>query len=174
MVDKESAKQLVFNQINKFASTLGELVVLDDCAIEKEFGWVFFWDSALHQQTNDFQHAYAGNAPIIVNRQDGSLHFTGTAYPTEHYIREYEDNLEREHQKWALIIHDDPKQSVQIQARIKKALGLSLQEVGDLKAKIPGIIATGARRDLLARYDALVLYGISADLKERTEIESRI
>jgi len=32
----------------------------------------------------------AGNAPIIVNRFDGSLHFTGTARPTEEYIRDYE------------------------------------------------------------------------------------
>jgi hypothetical protein len=31
----------------------------------------------------------AGNAPFIVDRNDGSIHVTGTAYPTEQYLESY-------------------------------------------------------------------------------------
>jgi hypothetical protein len=31
-----------------------------------------------------------GNAPIIVDKNDGSLHGTGTARPVEEYIQEFE------------------------------------------------------------------------------------
>jgi hypothetical protein len=177
MIDKEIAKKLVVNRINSSPSKLStqdEMVVLDDCTIEKEFGWIFFWDSKLHQQTEEFKHALAGNAPIIVNKTDGSLHITGTAYPIEHYIGEYEDKLEREQQKWSLIIKDDPKESLKMQRELRKVLGLSLKEMAELKAKIPGTIAKGAKRDLISKYEALIKRGISAEIKESVEIEGRI
>jgi hypothetical protein len=177
MIDKETAKQLVVNRINIPASRLStqdEMIVLDDCTIEKEFGWVFFWDSKLHQQTGDFKHTLAGNAPIIVNKNDDSLHITGTAYPIDHYIREYEDKLERDQQKWALVIKDDPKESLEMQRKLREALGLSLREMAELKTKIPGTIAKGAKRDLIPKYEALIKHGISAEIKESVQIEGRI
>jgi hypothetical protein len=30
-----------------------------------------------------------GNAPIIIDKNDGSIHITGTALPVEKYIRDY-------------------------------------------------------------------------------------
>jgi hypothetical protein len=30
-----------------------------------------------------------GNAPFIVDRKDGSIHLTGTAYPIEQYLKSY-------------------------------------------------------------------------------------
>jgi hypothetical protein len=30
-----------------------------------------------------------GNAPFIVDKHDGRLYVTGTAYPIEHYIEKY-------------------------------------------------------------------------------------
>ncbi len=32
----------------------------------------------------------AGNAPLIVDRKDGTVHITGTAFPTEQYLESYE------------------------------------------------------------------------------------
>jgi hypothetical protein len=66
-----------------------EVVILDEDTIETEFGWVFFWNSKLYQETGEFKHALAGNAPIIVDRQDGSLHETSTAYAIEEIIESY-------------------------------------------------------------------------------------
>jgi hypothetical protein len=64
-------------------------VIVDAWTLEREFGWVFFWDSEEHQRTGDFRSALAGNAPPIVDRHDGSIHVTGTAHPVEFYIEEY-------------------------------------------------------------------------------------
>lgn len=70
-----------------------EPIILDEHTIEKEYGWVFFYSSQKYEETNNFSDALAGNAPIIVNKFDHSIHITGTAFETEHYIAEYEANL---------------------------------------------------------------------------------
>lgn len=66
-----------------------ELLLLDEHTIEEDFGWVFFYTSKLYYETGDFRYALAGNAPMIVDRRDGSIHITGTAYPTSYFIEEY-------------------------------------------------------------------------------------
>ena len=66
-----------------------ELSVMDEHTIETDFGWVFFWNSKKYLQTGDLAHALAGNAPLIVDRRDGSLHETSTAKPVEDCIDEY-------------------------------------------------------------------------------------
>ena len=72
---------------------LGGFVILDEHTIKRPWGWVFFYDSRKHHETGDFKYAIAGNAPYIVNRFDGSMHVTGTARATEHYIAEYESQI---------------------------------------------------------------------------------
>jgi hypothetical protein len=167
MIDKETAKQLVLNKINDPAFVVdaqSEMVVIDDYTIEKDFGWIFFWDSRVHQQTGEFQYALTGNAPIIVNRYDGSLHWTGTAYPVEHFIRENEDHLEREQLKWALLIKDVA--TLTILKKLKEALGLSLRELATMKESLPGVIEKGANPFLLPKYEALILHGVEAEIRE--------
>jgi hypothetical protein len=68
----------------------GELILLDAETIERSFGWVFFYDSKRHLETGEFRDALAGNAPIVVTRADGRIHVTGTAYPVEHYLQDFE------------------------------------------------------------------------------------
>ena len=70
-----------------------EPVILDELTIEKDFGWGFFYNSRKFVKTEEFSYMILGNAPIIVNKFDSSLHHTGTTYATEHYITEYEINL---------------------------------------------------------------------------------
>lgn len=52
-------------------------------------GWVFYWDSRRHQESGHFSDALAGNAPVLVDRTDGSVHWTGTARPVEEYVERY-------------------------------------------------------------------------------------
>lgn len=49
--------------------------------LEREFaeGWVFFDNSARFQQTGAFRDGLVGNAPLIVDRDTGQIHITGTA-----------------------------------------------------------------------------------------------
>jgi hypothetical protein len=66
-----------------------ELAILDDHTIETDFGWVFFWNSRRFSETGEFQYALAGNSPLIVDRSDGLVHETSTAYPVEEIIDNY-------------------------------------------------------------------------------------
>lgn len=59
-------------------------------AQEFAVGWVFFYNTEEFVRTGDIVHALGGNAPILVDRRDGTVHVTGsTACPTEHWIEAY-------------------------------------------------------------------------------------
>ena len=67
------------------------LVIIEDATIEFSRGWVFFYQSRGFVETGDDLQRLAGNAPILVDRFDGSTHVTGTARRPEYYIQNYED-----------------------------------------------------------------------------------
>ena len=94
---KEQARALVEAEIAQTTLPDGDLLVIcDEATLECRFGWVFFYDSKRHTQTGDFRDTVVGNAPLIVNRYDGSIVHTGTARPIAEYIAEYEASLARD------------------------------------------------------------------------------
>ena len=66
-----------------------KLEILNDKIEEHEFGWVFYYNSKKFIETGDYQHALAGNAPLIVDRNTGQIVVTGTAHNTEYYTNNY-------------------------------------------------------------------------------------
>ena len=50
---------------------------------------MFFDNMKGSSQTGNADCALGGNAPVIVNRALGSLHVTGTAHPTSHYVEAF-------------------------------------------------------------------------------------
>ena len=90
MLTKTEARQLALDYLKQIESASGVELVLVDFEIEKEFGWVFFYDSRPHYERGIESEALVGNAPIVVTKADGKLHETGTAYPLEHYLKEFE------------------------------------------------------------------------------------
>ena len=46
-------------------------------------------------EENNPSDMIAGNAPLIVNKITGNITYTGTAHPIEHYLKEYEQNIEK-------------------------------------------------------------------------------
>lgn len=97
MITYEEAKAKVEKLINKPGPHLADkptLVVLDNQTIEKEWGWVFFYQSLEFIESGDFEDMLAGNAPYIVNRKTGELVVTGTSLPIEDYISNYEISLD--------------------------------------------------------------------------------
>lgn len=70
-------------------SEILELGLVEEATIEGDFGWVFFWTSRAYLETEDDRYALIGNAPILISRRDGSLHETGTAYPIEVFIENF-------------------------------------------------------------------------------------
>lgn len=104
-VTKEQARAAVLAEINQPAlpdpfpnypppmPEPVECVIIDEYTIEKEWGWVFYYNSREFSETRDPMMGLVGNAPYIVNRHDGSLHATGTARSIEYYIEAYEREL---------------------------------------------------------------------------------
>ena len=72
-----------------------ELVILIESIIERDWGWVFFYNSSRFMETGNISDALADNAPYIVNRSTGEIQAAGTAHPIEYYINKYEQDLKQ-------------------------------------------------------------------------------
>lgn len=68
------------------------LKLLKEHTIERDFGWAFFYGKATPPGSSDIDddEALTGNAPIIIDKKDRSIHDTGTAYPVQRYLDNYE------------------------------------------------------------------------------------
>jgi Immunity protein 35 len=108
MITYEVAQQMILDRLaeaeremHDFGSALPghaekpRLTFVISSVTEHDFGWVFFHSTKEYLETNDFNFALAGNSPVIVDRNDGSIHVTGTAFPIEYYIAEYRRGIER-------------------------------------------------------------------------------
>jgi hypothetical protein len=96
MIDHTQARQLALVEINQphpHGLERLEMVLLDAFTIEEDFGWVFFYDSKLHQETDDVSYALAGNGSIIINRYTGEIRCYGTACSPEFYISQYREHI---------------------------------------------------------------------------------
>jgi len=82
-MDRQAATRIAEEFVAKqnFDSSGAQYALQD--VLERDFGWVCFWGP------KDPSVPVAGNAPFIVDRRDGSLHVTGTAFPVDRYIESY-------------------------------------------------------------------------------------
>jgi hypothetical protein len=105
---------LSYIKARKLAETWIELTTDGLCKIssveDKPYGWVFYYNSK-DIVPNDTSTHIGGNAPIIVDRVDGELRVTGTAYPTEHYLKEYEATLPEARLQMMPERHDGDKKN---------------------------------------------------------------
>lgn len=91
MISVNEATKAAENYVQDMERVCGTpLRLLREQTIERGFGWAFFYDAASPLASGDADAMLVGNAPIIVDRRDGSLHETGTAYPIEQYLDNYE------------------------------------------------------------------------------------
>jgi hypothetical protein len=86
------AEKLVLLELAKTIVDV-ECELIHSKTIEKDWGWVFFYQSSDFIKSGDFLSMLGGNAPIIVNKLTGDLTYTGTALEVGHYIKEYESSL---------------------------------------------------------------------------------
>ena len=86
LVQYEAAKQKVSDFITDRFDDRDDLVIIDDKIIETEFGWVFPYNSKKFLETGQLIYALAGNAPIIFDNRDETIHIAGTAHDVEHYV----------------------------------------------------------------------------------------
>ena len=90
-IDKDFARKLVATFVGEGHRNGEGLtpVIQDEQTIERDFGWVFFYQSKEFIASGDARDQLPTNAPIIVDREDGSTHQLGTAEPVETYIEAY-------------------------------------------------------------------------------------
>jgi hypothetical protein len=80
------------------ARRIAESILSEDVTItsvrELAIGWAFYYEGSRYLETGDPGDMLVGNAPILVQRADGSIVPTGTGQPIEHYIERYERRRE--------------------------------------------------------------------------------
>lgn len=93
MLNIDEAKKIMNSQLLELEQQVGEpLSIIDMETVERKLCWVFFYNSKNYVDTGNEIYRLAGNAPFIIDRRDGSVHETGTAYPAMAYILKYEEN----------------------------------------------------------------------------------
>ncbi len=94
MITRDQAVDLVLAYLAPMSIETKTALVPDE-TITFDLGWVFFYQSVDYLESGGFTDRLAGNAPVIVDRRDGSLHVTGTGHPVEWYVKKYQRSAAR-------------------------------------------------------------------------------
>lgn len=141
-----------------------ELMIVDDETLERDWGWVFFCVSRLWYETGEVRYATDSAPPLIVSREDGSVHRTGTAHEIDYYITRFETEFERDRSGWCLVLveasADDPEQTQALRAE----LDLTAAELRDLRRRMPAVVMTGPRTQMVRTCELLRTAGVQADV----------
>ena len=90
MIDKTEARAIAYQFINSGLSASEELEIADADTIEKDFGWVFFYNTKSYLETGRFSHRLTGNGPLIVDRTTGEVSAFGTGVPFDQVLKGFE------------------------------------------------------------------------------------
>ena len=94
MIDKETAYQLALDSLQPPNLELRErgdsLVIVEHATLEKEYGWIFFYNSRKYLETKNERYLLYGGGPIVVEKADGSIHELGSAGGAKYQIELYE------------------------------------------------------------------------------------
>ena len=72
------------SKVNEMAETAGIPVsIVDKQTLDRDWCWVFFYQSQAFLQTGSRSDLLAGNGPIMVEKATGRLHVLVTARPLE-------------------------------------------------------------------------------------------
>lgn len=89
----EEAQKLVKARLDKMEAA-GDLSPLKISSYRTEaFGWIFFYNTEDFLVKGDLSAQLAGNSPLIVDKNTGILHVTGTAEPIESYIDKFKKSM---------------------------------------------------------------------------------
>jgi Immunity protein 35 len=86
---RDEALVVAKRYVNDASDETSEFVVMEDETLTTEFGWVFFYNTRAYVERGDALAMAVGNAPLLIDKNTGELHVTGTALPIEHYIEAY-------------------------------------------------------------------------------------
>jgi hypothetical protein len=78
MISFEEARRIANSHASKVFDLTkegDEVLICEVKTVEREAGWVFYYNSRKFIQTGDFSVMLMGNAPIFINRSDGGAKF---------------------------------------------------------------------------------------------------
>lgn len=90
MLSDVECRALAEQYLLRLAKQCREELVLLPSPFETPANFSFFYNTADFLGTGNYVYALEGNAPLMVSRLTGEINEAGTAFPTEHYVREFE------------------------------------------------------------------------------------
>jgi hypothetical protein len=75
MLDLESAKSRILTYLNNQNTILNDaLAIREDFIIEKEYGWIFSYDSKIFLEAGEFRYRRVGNYPLLIFKDSGEIY----------------------------------------------------------------------------------------------------
>ena len=71
MFTREDAYRIALAEINRNCAPEYPAAIIDDRTIERDFGWVFYFNSKRFLETGDRNHSFAGSRLVIVSKYTG-------------------------------------------------------------------------------------------------------
>ncbi|MGU3376647.1 hypothetical protein [Chryseobacterium sp. M5A1_1a] len=92
MLTEQEVIQISKNHVKERSEKSGlDLIILEDRYIKKPYGIIFFYNTKKFNDTrNDDDNTLMGNAPFVVQNNNGKIVLFGTGRELEYYIQEYE------------------------------------------------------------------------------------
>ena len=145
MLSYDEAKEIAKNIIIEVCASVKEpIVLLENKTIEKEYAWIFFYNSEIFIEAGDVLHALGGNSPIFVSKKDGRVSKYSTGYTVEKMIEIHEE----ENKYWSLILSDDTYSDVAKLKYLKDIMQLPQSEVSKMKSAQKLVIDQGSQNRL--------------------------
>ncbi|MFI6180012.1 YrhB domain-containing protein [Nonomuraea sp. NPDC051191] len=93
MIDRSEAERIALEFSRDLMTQYDreEIVLNDEAAIEKPYGWLFVFTTAAFLRTRDWEDALLGAGPLLVLREDGQVVVLPTFYSEEDALRAYEE-----------------------------------------------------------------------------------
>lgn len=83
----DQAREIFENSVLALNS---DCVIVEGATREYSRCFVFFYQSKKFIETGDVRAMLGGNGPVFVNREDGRVFETGSAFPVCHYVKAFE------------------------------------------------------------------------------------
>jgi Immunity protein 35 len=94
MLDLESAKLIVLTYLNSRNTVQGDtLAIREDFIVEKEYGWIFSYDSSKFIETGEFRYRRVANFPILIFKDNGEMFPVNIYSDLESIITEHNKRL---------------------------------------------------------------------------------
>ncbi|HMZ47475.1 MAG TPA: YrhB domain-containing protein [Flavobacteriales bacterium] len=93
MITFEQARDIALAELAR-ALPKYDFVLLDDETVTMPYGWIFWYNTRKYLETGDIMASTPGNAPFVVERSDGRIHYLPTGVPFPEALRKVERIIE--------------------------------------------------------------------------------